>query len=262
MRRGLRGGRERLASQSIARSALGVNEAVRRAVELFAEGADEGIEGALGDDEGSPDRLHELAPGDDVAVMQAKLAQQEILAAREVNFGMVPHEIATLEIEDEVPEDDLTGSCDARATAGRTDAGDELGEGEGLGYIVVRASFQAGDDLIEIALRGEHENGWGVGPLPKTLSDGVAATVRKADVEDDDVELVLLAELLAFLGGEGGDDGVAALPESASQQIDHARVVLHDQNAQAEICVDEINPFVLNAAVTTEAIGRTLRHVE
>ena len=68
-------------------------------------------------------------------------------------------------------------------------AADELGDGEGLGDVVVGAGLEA-DDLVELGvLRREHQH-VGVAELADPAADLDAVDVGQAEVEDDQVEVV------------------------------------------------------------------------
>ena len=110
-------------------------------------------------------------------------------------------------------------------------AGDELGEAERLGQVVVGAERQALDELVGRARGGEHQDLrarllGGQGP-----ADHVAVDLGQVAVEHDDV-VGIDARLVERGGAVGGDvDGHSLAPEAARDRGGDAGLVLGDQDS-------------------------------
>ncbi len=102
---------------------------------------------------------------------------------------------------------------------------------ERLGDIVVGAGVHAGHLVAPAVARGEDDHrhlALGAAPL---LEHADAVHLRQADVEDDDVVGLGLAEEVAFLAVEGGIDGIAGIGERRDQLAIEIAIILDDQNA-------------------------------
>ena len=112
------------------------------------------------------------------------------------------------------------------------DAGQQLLHVEGLGDVVVGAGVHAGDLVAPAVARGEDDDrhvALGAAPL---LEHADAVHLGQADVEDDDVVGLGLAEEVAFLAVEGGIDGVAGVGQRRDELAIEIAIILDDQNAQ------------------------------
>jgi hypothetical protein len=112
--------------------------------------------------------------------------------------------------------------------------GDELGEMERLGQVVVPADGEPGQPVRDAASRGQEQHG-GADPCGSHgLADVSAVSVRKPDVEHDCVDVgVHRAHRPGPVGG--GDDLVAVLPQTASEDVSKAMIVLHDQHPKRHV---------------------------
>ena len=74
-----------------------------------------------------------------------------------------------------------------RASAEGADAGDELGEVEGLGQVVVGAQAEALDAVGDAARRGQHQDAALAAPGHQAATDLVAVDTGDVAVQDHDV---------------------------------------------------------------------------
>ena len=111
------------------------------------------------------------------------------------------------------------------------DARQQLLHVEGLGDVVVGAGVHAGHLVAPAVARGEDDHrhlALGAAPL---LEHADAVHLRQADIEDDDVVGLGLAEEVALLAVEGGVDGVAGVGQRRDQLAIEIAVILDDQDA-------------------------------
>ena len=118
-----------------------------------------------------------------------------------------------------------------RPAQGRLDAGDEHPRAERLGHVVVRAAAQAGDDVVLLALGGEHDHRQRAGGLllahrPADL-DAVAAGQHQ--VEHHGVEPLAAEQLQGLLAGVGAGDVEAGADQVVADQLLDVGVVLDDE---------------------------------
>ena len=121
------------------------------------------------------------------------------------------------------------------------DARQQLLHVERLGDVVVGAGVHAGDLVAPAVAGGEDDDrhlALGAAPL---LEHADAVHLRQADVEDDDVVGLGLAEEVALLAVEGGIDGVARVGQRRDQLAIEIAIILDDQDAHGS------SPFPLPA---------------
>jgi hypothetical protein len=122
------------------------------------------------------------------------------------------------------------GSVAARE---RAQARHQLGEGEGLGHVVVGAQGEAVDQVVHPGCRGEHEHP-AVGLLAaQRAADLVAMDDRQVAVEHHDVVRVqarLVERLLAVVGHVHRH---ALAPQAASHRIGDPTLVLGYKNTHS-----------------------------
>jgi len=137
-------------------------------------------------------------------------------------------------VDDEVtPHEDRRRS---RAAPGQGPyPGDQLGEGERLDQVVVRAKIQAIHPVLDRGRRREHQDPGGLRPGGEARADRVTVDPRQVPVEDHHV---IVREQGRLQGGRpvAGDvhrhAGIAqALRDAAGQRL----MILHDQDAHASM---------------------------
>ena len=120
----------------------------------------------------------------------------------------------------------------ARAAADeRPQAGQQLGEGEGLDQVVVGAAVEPGDAVLEGAARGQHQD-----RRPDPFAAQPPAGLEAVDpgqhhVEDDRVVAASDRAIASASSPLAGDvDGQALLAQPAPQQRRHLHLVLDHQD--------------------------------
>src|SRR5207244_5026760 len=83
------------------------------------------------------------------------------------------------------------------------DAREQLGEGEGLGEVIIRTGAETADAVGDAVARGQHQDRGGGGARAEGAADREPVLPRQEPVEDDQVVLVHGGLLLAVLAGGG-----------------------------------------------------------
>jgi hypothetical protein len=127
------------------------------AVDFVAEAADEDVDDVgLGIEVIVPDVLEDHGFGDDLVLVAQEVLEEEKFAGLEIDFGRAAPDFAGEEVHFEIGEGE---AGDDGGGAGAADeglqAGEQFGEGEGLGEVVVAAALEALDAVVEerLALR-------------------------------------------------------------------------------------------------------------
>ena len=115
----------------------------------------------------------------------------------------------------------------------RLDARQQLGEGEGLGEVVVAAGAQALHAVVHRAERAQHQHRRGAPLLPQQLHDGEPVEMRQHAVGDDDVVVRLGGAKQAVPPVGGMIDRVAALAQPLQDEVRGFFVILDEQQTHA-----------------------------
>ena len=114
-----------------------------------------------------------------------------------------------LGVEPHRPALDLALGMARGAAHLRPHARQQLLHVERLGEIVVGAGVHAGDLVAPPVARREDDDRHVAAGAPPLLENRDAVQLRQADVENDDIVGLGVAEEVAFLAVEGGIDGIA-----------------------------------------------------
>ena len=117
----------------------------------------------------------------------------------------------------------------------RADARQHLLEVEGLGDIVVGAGVEALHLVAPAVARGEDEHRHGAPGAPPGFQHRDAVHLGQADVEDDGVVGLGLAEEVALLAVEGAIDHVAGVGQRGGELTVEIGIVLDDEETQREV---------------------------
>ncbi len=148
--------------------------------------------------------------GEQAAVGAQQRLEEVVLAGGEVHGGAADAHLVALHVERDRADGDDRGETllGAAAAQCRTDAGQELADGEGFFHVVVGAGVQC-CDLVGLAVAGgEHDHGNRVeGAQPREDLDAVE--VGQAEIEQDEVGGAAGGEAEAFAGVLGLEELVA-----------------------------------------------------
>ena len=133
-----------------------------------------------------PDLLHEALPRDDTAGVDDEQRQHVELLRREVELDVVLPGAVRLGVDQH--------TLHARRLARRRQAeahphpGEQLGEAEGLGDVVVGAGVEADHDVGLFAAGGEHDDRQALVACPQGPADGQPVEVGQGEVEEHEVD--------------------------------------------------------------------------
>ena len=111
------------------------------------------------------------------------------------------------------------------------DAGQQLGEGEWLGQVIVAAGLEALDAVVHGGLGAEDEDGDAGAFGPELLDEAQAVEFGQHDVHDRGVVGDGLGHDQAVLAVGGMVHGVAALLQAVDNEGGNLLVVFHHQDA-------------------------------
>ena len=175
--------------------------------------------------------LDQLGARHDATVVVHHVGEQPVLVRGELDLLAVAGDARRLGVEPQRPALDLALGVAGGAPHLRAHAGEQLLHMEGLGEIVVGARIHAGD-LVAPAVAGREDDhrhlAVGAAPL---LEDGDAVHFRQADIEDDEVVRLGLAEEEAFLAVHRGIDRIAGIAQRRHQLPVQILVILDHQDA-------------------------------
>ena len=138
-----------------------------------------------------------------------------------------------------------------RAAQQRADARQHLLEVERLGHIVVGAGVEALHLVAPAVARGEHQHRHGAAGAAPGLEHRDAVHLGQADVEDDRVIGLGLAEVVAFLAVEGAVDHIAGVGQRGRELAVEIGVVLDDE--QTQVFSPQLPPSQWPSAASTRA---------
>src|SRR6478735_1452194 len=198
--------------------------------ELAAQDRDVHVEGLRRPEpRGVPDLAHQLLAGDDLALLADEHPQQVELLGGQLQLLALEPGPPTVGVD----ADELAGGDDlgGRAPQQRPHAGEQLGEAERLGHVVVGPGVEAhhGVDLVGARREDEDRDRATLGADPPAHLETV--DLRQAEVEQDEVGVLLGAV-------EGGRtvlahvDVVPLASQRTRQRFRDGRVVLRQEHSR------------------------------
>ncbi len=198
-----------------------------RTVDVHVDGAQVDV-GA-----GAPDPVEQALAAEHAARTLHQEIQQPELGGPQVHVaagagdavaGAVQHDVGVFQ--------PLVGELGPAAAQQGAQAGDQLGHGEGLDQVVVRAGVQAAHLVGVLAAGGQHQHGGaaGLGAGAQTPADLYAGDLGKHPVEHDQVGGLLLHLEQGLLSIGGALDAEALLLEVVVEQGGEGVLVLDQQN--------------------------------
>ena len=117
----------------------------------------------------------------------------------------------------------------AGAAKDRADAGQKLAHAEGLGDVVIRAQFQAGD-LVGLLQAGGQQDDGGLAFLAKCADELKAIHLGHHDIEQDEIGLLVTGGVEGVLAVVGDDDAQPLFCEVIAHEGAHVRLVVHNED--------------------------------
>ena len=159
------------------------------------------------------------------------MAHQELeegeLPGGQLNWGVAPPDLVGLEIENEVGHLQPVGMAVLLLPPHeRPQPGEELFEGERLGQVIVGASVEAGDAVMDLTARGEHDDRRLNAVLAEPAADLHAVLLGNHEIEDDGVIARRFGKLLGPLTVGRDVDGIALVLQELLEQRRELALVL------------------------------------
>ena len=177
--------------------------------------------------------LEELEAAERLAGPAHEGLEERELLRRQLDLLLASPDLSRRGIEPQVTHDDHGRPLDASPADERAEPGQELGEGERLRQVVVRAGVEARDPVVDRVTGGQHQHRH-PDARPAQLAAGLeAVAAREHHVEDDRVVGVRLGHPERVVAGGRDVRGVALLGEPAADEARHLQLVLDNKNAHA-----------------------------
>ena len=184
----------------------------------------------------APDLLNHLAARHHPSRTGRQQREQVELGRGERHRLAVAQHLVPAEVDDHAGElqpawTHLGGAAPLPSQLG-TDAGGELTKLEGLGDEVVGADLQADDDIDDVAVAGDHDDGHLDPCGAQPAADVEPCEAREVEVEEDEVGVGLFGHAQAFDAVGGHLHLKAVLATEQGDHAAHRRVVVDDQDGR------------------------------
>jgi hypothetical protein len=218
-------------------------------INLAAEEADKSVQGVLLDIfRALPYGVENGLAGGDAAFMAHKEFEQAKFGGREMDFPSSAEDATLGDFQGQVADAQGMKSRLEDAALEGADTGEEDGEGEWLGYIVVGSGVEAFDDVGDRVAGGEHQNRDVLLHVAEAAGDLNAIDAGEHDVEKDEVELGVVRQ------GERGKTvmreayGVIVFFEPAAEHLGHAPFVFDYEDFHVNWGFPKIHPSSASGA--------------
>ena len=130
------------------------------------------------------------------------------------------------------PGDSGGGHCDGRGAAAkqRPQAGEQFGEPEGLGQVVVGACVEADDGVELVGAGSQHQHGQDRETLPQATANLQPVHTGQAEIQHNQVEPAGCGGVQSFTerGGPVGDENdlISLAPQRALKRSGDRRIIL------------------------------------
>ena len=163
-----------------------------------------------------------------------QIGEQPVFVAGELDRIAVDRDAAGARIEPHRAAVEFALGVAGRAAQQRAHARQHLLEMERLGDIIVGAGVEALHLVAPAVARGQHQHRHGAAGAAPGFQHRNAVHLRQADVEDDGVVGLGLAEIMALLAVEGAVDDIAGVGQRGGELAVEIGVVLDDEEAQGD----------------------------
>ena len=192
--------------------------------------------------------VEDHAAGDDASGVAAKVFEEGELLLGELELGASAMCFAADQVELEIGDTQAGGlGLIGRATPEKgTQAGDDFGDGEGLGEVVVASALKAEDTLIDRTARGKNEHGRGDSLGAEPMDEVEAVHVGEGQVDDHGVVYAFKRPALRLVPTAAGIDPEAGFVDGPGEKFTNCTIVFDYQQPQA-------NPVSLFQTLITRA---------
>jgi hypothetical protein len=214
-------------AERIPETADGVNQFNGFAfVDLAAEETDESVQGVLFDIfGGAPNSVKNGAARGDAAFVAHEEFEQTKFGGSEMDFASSAKDAALGEFQGKVADSESVRSRLGDAALQRADAGEQDGEGERLGHVIVGARIETLDDVGNGIASRQHQNGNVLAKLAETAGDLNAIDSGQHDIEEDEVELVVFGERKSGEAVVSEAYGMIVFLEATAKDLGHSLLV-------------------------------------
>src|SRR5215475_766042 len=218
-----------------------VARAVRVVAELAAEPGDVHVEGlGRAPPLAVPDLPHDLLPGDHLPGVVHQHTQQVELLGGELELGVADPGTPGIRVH---PHPLHGAGLHAAPAEQGTDPGQELGQPERLGHVVVGARIEPDHRVHLVHPRGEDQHRDGLAFRAQTAAYFQPVQLRQPDVEHDQIEPAVHGRIQRARAVRRNVDVVAFAPQCACQWVGDGEVILGKQYAGHDPMVRRISPI-------------------
>jgi hypothetical protein len=178
-----------------------------------------------------PRALEKLVPGEHLASMAHERLEQGELLRRERDLRVGAPGAARCRVDAEVARLEDCRPLERAAAHKRAQAGEQLSERERLRQVIVGASVETRDSILECTTRGQHQDRRPDPVLAQAAAGLEAVDPRQHHVQDEGVVLGRGGHPERVLSAPGDVDREPLLAQPTAQQGGHLHLVLDDQDA-------------------------------
>src|SRR5262245_3960832 len=175
-----------------------------------------------------PHLLGDEGAGEDVPGVPGEERQEQELLRRQIEPSSPAGGAVTDEVDLEIGDMEPLGVAARTAAQDRADAGQQLGEREGLHQVVVRSELEPLHAVRHGVAGGEKEDRGLLAGAAQLREDRPAVPSREHDVEDDQVVETVQGEVKPRFSVLGRVDDESALHEPLAEVSRRLALVLHE----------------------------------
>ncbi|EGE60812.1 peptidase [Rhizobium etli CNPAF512] len=175
--------------------------------------------------------LDQFGSRDDLAHVMHEIGKQPIFVRGQLQRRAVDRRLRGFGVEPHRPADDFRGGMPGGAADQRPDARQHFLDMKRLGDVIVGAGVDAGNLVAPAVARRQDQNRHGAAGAAPFLQHGDAVHLRQADIEDNGVIGLGIAEEMAFLAVERLVDDITRLLQRVGQLPVQVDIVFDYQDA-------------------------------
>ena len=145
-------------------------------------------------------------------------------------LGRHGHDLVISSMAADLSAQRLDFGAQARSLQRVLDGDPQFLEIQWLTYKIVSSKFNGSLHIIQLRVRGNHDDGRSFGSFLDLFEHLDAAEVRHADVKQDEIRRLMLGEAEAGVSGGGFQDLIAPLLTLLAQGPAHQALVIHNKD--------------------------------